>query len=153
MHSEQFYTVFEVKMCTFHQLFCHLHARHWVGWDMRRKSNYKNKFVFVPQPKSVNQHCSIGLTDVHQLAAEESMSLRNSTFTNLNQSDRNFTLCSMMIRINHEELLPCSLLFSNVSNSELCSSEKSFESRKGQLCSEESGPKWSYTFLALYIHL
>lgn len=88
-------------MCTFHQLFCHLHARHWVGWDLRRKSNYKNKFVFVPQPKSVNQHCSLGLNDVRQLAAEESMSSRNSTFTDLNQSDRNFTSCSVMIRINH----------------------------------------------------
>lgn len=81
-------------MCTFHELFCHLHARHWVGWDLRRKSNYKNKFVFVPQPRSVNQHCSLGLNDVRQLAAEESMSLRNSTFTNLNQSEKfHFVFC------------------------------------------------------------
>lgn len=50
----------------------------------------------------------------------------------------------MVMRISHEELLPCSLFFLNMSNSDLYPWEESFESQKGQLCSEESVPKWSY---------
>lgn len=53
--------------------------------DLRRKSNYQSKFV--PQPKSVNQHCSLGPKDSPQAAAEESMSSRDSVFRNSKQRE------------------------------------------------------------------
>lgn len=59
----------------------------------------------------------------------------------------------MVIQISHEELLLCSLFFLNGSSGELYSSEKSFESWKGQLCSEESVPKWSYISYTVYSFL
>jgi len=40
-----------------------------------------------------------------------------------------------------------------MSNSELYSSEKSSESWKGQLCSEESVPGWSYASHTTYLFL
>lgn len=101
--------------------------------ESEKKSSDKNKFV--PQPKLANQNCSLGFHDTPQVAAEESMSSRDSIFRNSKQREI-LLYIPWVIQTSHEEFLPCPFFL--FKDEQWWTALRVFE--KGQCCCEESVP-------------